>query len=255
VVNIGSGQIYKDASGNVGIGIASPATQLQINSSAATYSDQLRIRNTNFGNADIGVGSGIMAIATDMANIAFYTSSNLGTTGSSVPSNERLRIASAGQIGIGGANYGTSGQVLTSGGASAAPSWTAISPTPADGSITLAKLSTSATEADNVASRVAKAWVNFNGSTGAINGGDFNVSTVADNATGNFTVNFSSALSTANFASSISISRMTGGEGCCCCVASTTTGSATVNFYTSYIPGKDNAYAQDVTTAHFICFA
>ncbi len=36
---------------------------------------------------------------------------------------ERLRIASAGQIGIGGENYGTSGQVLTSGGASAAPSW------------------------------------------------------------------------------------------------------------------------------------
>jgi hypothetical protein len=39
---------------------------------------------------------------------------------------ERLRIASAGQIGIGGANYGTSGQVLTSAGASAAPSWQTI---------------------------------------------------------------------------------------------------------------------------------
>ena len=36
---------------------------------------------------------------------------------------ERLRIGSAGQFGIGGANYGTSGQVLKSGGASAAPSW------------------------------------------------------------------------------------------------------------------------------------
>jgi hypothetical protein len=44
------------------------------------------------------------------------------TTASGVTA-ERLRIASAGQIGIGGANYGTSGQVLTSGGASAAPSW------------------------------------------------------------------------------------------------------------------------------------
>jgi hypothetical protein len=40
---------------------------------------------------------------------------------------ERLRIADAGQIGIGGANYGTSGQVLTSGGSGAAPSWTAAS--------------------------------------------------------------------------------------------------------------------------------
>ena len=36
---------------------------------------------------------------------------------------ERLRIGSAGQLGIAGANYGTSGQVLTSGGASAAPTW------------------------------------------------------------------------------------------------------------------------------------
>ena len=40
---------------------------------------------------------------------------------------ERIRIASAGQIGIGGANYGTSGQVLTSGGASAAVSWATAS--------------------------------------------------------------------------------------------------------------------------------
>jgi len=36
---------------------------------------------------------------------------------------ERLRIASDGQIGIGGANYGTTGQVLTSNGTAAAPSW------------------------------------------------------------------------------------------------------------------------------------
>ena len=36
---------------------------------------------------------------------------------------ERFRIHSAGQIGLSGANYGTAGQVLTSGGASAAPTW------------------------------------------------------------------------------------------------------------------------------------
>jgi len=37
---------------------------------------------------------------------------------------ERLRIGTAGQIGIGGANYGTDGQVLTSKGGSAAVQWT-----------------------------------------------------------------------------------------------------------------------------------
>lgn len=36
---------------------------------------------------------------------------------------EKVRVASAGQIGIGGANYGTSGQVLKSNGSAAAPSW------------------------------------------------------------------------------------------------------------------------------------
>jgi hypothetical protein len=50
--------------------------------------------------------------------LAFYTNDNAARA-----LTEKMRIASAGQIGIGGANYGTSGQVLTSGGASAAPSW------------------------------------------------------------------------------------------------------------------------------------
>ena len=36
---------------------------------------------------------------------------------------ERFRFGSAGQLGIGGATYGTAGQVLTSGGSGAAPTW------------------------------------------------------------------------------------------------------------------------------------
>jgi len=54
---------------------------------------------------------------------------------------ERFRVGSAGQLGIAGPNYGSSGQVLTSGGSGAAPSWTTISAAPevtgtASGSIT-----------------------------------------------------------------------------------------------------------------------
>ena len=48
------------------------------------------------------------------------------TVGIATGGTEMVRVASAGQIGIGGANYGTSGQVLTSGGAAAAPSWAAV---------------------------------------------------------------------------------------------------------------------------------
>ena len=36
---------------------------------------------------------------------------------------EKFRFGTAGQLGVGGANYGTSGQALVSGGSGAAPSW------------------------------------------------------------------------------------------------------------------------------------
>lgn len=42
---------------------------------------------------------------------------------------ERVRVGPAGQLGLAGANYGTNGQVLTSGGASAAIAWVDASQT------------------------------------------------------------------------------------------------------------------------------
>jgi hypothetical protein len=74
-----------------------------------------------------------------------------------------------------------------------------FSSTPADGSITYAKLSTSTTEADNVASRTAKAWVNFNGTGTVAIQASFNVSSITDNGVGAYTVNFTSALSDAKY--------------------------------------------------------
>ena len=47
----------------------------------------------------------------------------------------------------------------------------------------------------------AKAWVNFDGSAGAVSvRGSFNVSSVAENATGDYTINFTTAMSNANYA-------------------------------------------------------
>ena len=57
---------------------------------------------------------------------------NTGLSGSadqiviSTGGSERLRVSSAGQLGIAGANYGTDGHVLTSTGASSAPAWEAV---------------------------------------------------------------------------------------------------------------------------------
>ena len=71
------------------------------------------------GGIDITAG-GIDVVGVVTASTGINAASNLilNTGGS-----ERLRIASAGQIGIAGTNYGTSGQVLKSGGSAAAPTW------------------------------------------------------------------------------------------------------------------------------------
>ena len=49
---------------------------------------------------------------------------------------------------------------------------------------------------------VAKAWVNFNGTSGAING-SFNVSSVTYVSTGTYTVNFTTAMANANYVVSL----------------------------------------------------
>ena len=54
------------------------------------------------------------------SDMLFHTRNTSGTV------SERLRIGKDGQIGLSGANYGTSGQVLTSQGASAAPQWASV---------------------------------------------------------------------------------------------------------------------------------
>jgi len=51
----------------------------------------------------------------------------------------------------------------------------------------------------NVEVFTAKAWVNFNGTTAGIRGSG-NVSSIVDNGTGNFTVNFATAMTDVNYA-------------------------------------------------------
>ena len=45
-----------------------------------------------------------------------------------------------------------------------------------------------------------KAWVNFNGTSTVAIRGDFNVSSITDNGTGSYTVNFTTAMSSSNYA-------------------------------------------------------
>lgn len=58
---------------------------------------------------------------------------------------------------------------------------------------------------------IAKAWVVFVGSTATING-SFNVSSVTRNSAGNYTINFTTALSSTGYAGTIATAYYTSGS-------------------------------------------
>jgi hypothetical protein len=74
--------------------------------------------------------------------------------------------------------------------------------------------STGALSTNNGINGIAKAWVNFNGGIGGTAGtinGSFNVSSVTANATGVFTINFTTAMPNANYSAVFGSARNSGG--------------------------------------------
>ena len=71
------------------------------------------------------IAQGTFSASVNATDLIFYT-------GHSEAATEKFRFTSQGELGIGGTNYGSSGDVLTSGGAGAAPTWE----TPTAGDIT-----------------------------------------------------------------------------------------------------------------------
>ena len=98
-LTVDTNTLFVDSANNrVGIGTSSPSANLHVDSSSSTYSANIKARNSNFGNGVVGAANGILTVATDMNNIAFYTASNLGVYGTSAPTNERMRIDSTGRV-------------------------------------------------------------------------------------------------------------------------------------------------------------
>jgi len=67
------------------------------------------------------------------------------------------------------------------------------------------KAGTASVPSDTIVSGTAKAWVNFNGTGTVAIRRAFNVSSITDNGTGDYTVNFTTAMSDANYAAVASI--------------------------------------------------
>ncbi len=74
------------------------------------------------------------------------------------------------------------------------------------GTLTISTLSdgTNSTSATNCISGSAKAWVNFNGTGTVAIRSSYNISSITDNGTGNYTVNFTNAMTDTNYAATVS---------------------------------------------------
>jgi len=100
----------------------------------------------------------------------------------------------------------------------------------------------------NAYSGIAKAWVNFNGVTTTTINGSFNISSVTRSATGNYTINLTTALTDANY----SVIGMSQGQSSYLAgtwIANGTTPTASsVNIYTG-------SYATQPYDAPIVCVA
>jgi len=122
IVNLGSGQFYKDASGNVGIGTSSPgykitvasgalgttsgnslsALQLQATSANVDTLDFKKIRTSNGGNWETAAWRLQQRVdSTDMAYIQFNGTGLDSGLSFGTNNTERMRIISSGNVGIG----------------------------------------------------------------------------------------------------------------------------------------------------------
>jgi hypothetical protein len=99
---------------SLGIGTSSPASNLHVVGNMRSSNGAGTIFSTL-------ATDGVYATGTDLYLLAGTGYSTIIYANNS----EKFRVGTAGQLGIGGATYGTAGQVLTSGGSSAAPTWAA----------------------------------------------------------------------------------------------------------------------------------
>jgi hypothetical protein len=101
---------------------------------------------------------------------------------------------------------------------------------------------------DTVISGSAKAWVNFNGTGTVAIRASFNVSSITDNGTGDYTVNFTTALADGNYAACTTNVPVTAGQGIIAVAPSASTAQTASSFRVNAQTGgglmADSSYCQ-----------
>jgi hypothetical protein len=93
---------------------------------------------------------------------------------------------------------------------------------------TLSTPSNATVPVDTVVNGTAKAWVNFNGTGTVAIRRAFNVSSITDNGTGDYTVNFTTAMPDVNYATTVGFNNQASNNGANLKFTSSTTGSVSV---------------------------
>jgi len=206
------------ADGKVGIGTSSPANALEVsssetfeklNSSTSGYSVFYQATNPQgsfYAGKDRDGSAGLFGSAGE------YVIAGTGNYPMNFWTNtvKRMTISESGGLSFGssGTAYGTAGQVLTSNG-NAAPTWgsavTIASTAEAQAGtnntnvITPLRMREGFNASGSAPVYACRAWVSFNGTGTVAIRGSGNVSSITDNGTGDYTVNFTTAMSDANY--------------------------------------------------------
>ena len=110
---------------------------LKVGTGITVYGETGIVSATSFkGDGSQLTGIDATAIQTGNTSVQTVDTGSDGHVKMTTEGGERVRVGPAGQIGLGGANYGTSGQVITSAGSGSAPTWSAI---PAGGNVIVAE--------------------------------------------------------------------------------------------------------------------
>jgi hypothetical protein len=121
VINIGSGQVYKDASGNVGIGTSSPNVRTEVSGTEAIVSLRVNTQNagvsaSNYSQVELSDNGAVRTYwrnvrdGSGITQFAYNSILSFLSDGGGTPT-ERVRIDSSGNVGIGTSSPSTYGKL------------------------------------------------------------------------------------------------------------------------------------------------